>query len=78
MDSKQKNVLNKIVELDGNCLSSKLCTECPFKTKCLPEFLDKKSRPTKRERYEMALDVLARVDIMGDEDAIGKSSTHLT
>ena len=68
MEEKQKRVLNKIVEIEGNCLTSILCNDCPFRKKCLPEFLARKTRPTRRERYEMASDLLARVELMLDED----------
>jgi hypothetical protein len=63
-----KNVLNKIVEKEGNCLTNLLCDICPFRTKCLPEFLDKKTAPSRKERYEMAADMLARIELMLDEN----------
>ena len=66
MKDKYKNVLIKIVEKEGNCLVNTLCDNCPFRLDCLPEFLNKKSRPTRKERYEMAADALARIDLMLD------------
>jgi hypothetical protein len=59
--------LIRIVEIEGNCLVSTLCDECPFRKSCLPEFLDKKKRPSRKERYEMAADTLARLDLMLDD-----------
>jgi hypothetical protein len=68
LEHRHKKVLNKIVEKEGNCLINLLCDVCPFRTKCLPEFLDKKTVPTRKERYEMAADMLARIELMLDEN----------
>jgi len=68
LEHRYKKVLNKIVEKEGNCLINLLCDICPFRTKCLPEFLDKTTVPTRKERYEMAADMLARIDLMLDEN----------
>ena len=68
MHNIQKKVLNQIVEKEGNCLINSLCDNCPFRTKCLPEFLNEKTRPTRKERYEMAADLLSRIELMLDED----------
>lgn len=66
LEYKYKRVLNIIVDKEGDCLTSKLCNDCPFRAKCLPEFLDKKAIPSRKERYEMAADMLARVELMLD------------
>lgn len=59
MEQKHKDVLQKIVDLEGHCLDKKLCEDCPFRLKCLPQFLKSpKTRPTKEERYQMALSKL--------------------
>ena len=68
MDARQKSVLNQIVDKEGDCLTSALCNHCPFRENCLPEFLAKETRPTRKERYEMASDTLARIGLMFDED----------
>ena len=68
MRESYKSVLNKIVAKEGDCLTSTLCNLCPFRKKCLPDFLVKNTVPSRQERYEMALDMLARVELMLDED----------
>jgi len=60
-------VLQEIVDLDGKCLDSFRCSICPFRAKCLPEFLDP-SPPTQNQRYRLALDVLSLDSIMGDHE----------
>ena len=67
MDDEQIKVLNNIVEKNGDCLTSALCNQCPFRRKCLPEFLQKNTRPSRKERYEMASDTLARISLLLDE-----------
>jgi hypothetical protein len=66
LEDRYKKILIKIVEKEGDCLTNSLCDNCPFRLRCLPEFLNKKSRPTRKERYEMAADALARIDLMLD------------
>jgi len=61
-----KHTLNKIVEIEGDCLRHSLCNYCPFKATCLPDFLDMKRMPSRRERYEKAADALARAELMLD------------
>lgn len=64
-----EETLEKIVELEGDCLDSKYCSVCPFASKCLPEFLKTpRQRPSKPERFQMALDVLARNALLNDDD----------
>lgn len=64
-----ENVLDRIIELDGACLDAKLCSMCPFASRCLPDFLKTpRERPTKSERLQMALDVLARNSLLNDDD----------
>lgn len=64
-----EDILERIVELDGNCLDAKLCSICPFASRCLPDFLKTpRERPTKPERLQMALDVLARNSLLNDDD----------
>jgi hypothetical protein len=67
LDDKQKAILNKIIEKEGDCLTSYLCISCPFRTKCLPEFLDRSTRPSHKERYMMAADAITRIELMLDE-----------
>lgn len=64
-----EELLEKIVALDGNCLDAKLCSICPFASRCLPDFLKTpRDRWTKPERLQMALDVLARNSLFNDDD----------
>lgn len=51
-------VLESIVELDGKCMDSQRCRQCPFRAMCLPEFINP-NPPTQEQRAKMALDVLA-------------------
>jgi hypothetical protein len=70
MEANNKNLqtLEKIVELKGDCLDSKLCNQCPFKSKCLPQFLNFKNRPTKEERFNLALDNIVNTTIMEEDE----------
>lgn len=66
LTQKNKRVLGEIVALDGQCLDSKRCLDCPFKTKCLPEFLYPKPL-TQKQRLNMALDALSGNLLLDDE-----------
>lgn len=65
LSKEHADTLEEIVGLDGNCLNAKMCSRCPFASVCLPEFLN--ARPTKNQRKSMALDVLARHHLIGEE-----------
>jgi hypothetical protein len=52
-----KDTLEEIVKLDGQCLDSKRCQRCPFRAICLPEFLNPEP-PSRPQRLKMAQDVL--------------------
>lgn len=68
LSKKDKQVLQEIVDLDGNCLDGRpRCEQCPFRAKCLPEFLNKE-RPTKHKRLEMAKRVLFHNIVLEGED----------
>jgi len=67
MNERQNEILEKIVELDGNCLTAEICKECPFASKCLPQFLHgKQKRPSKDERLNLALDTMAHGVLLDD------------
>lgn len=68
----KKEVLEKIIEKKGNCLSYKTCRHCPFARKCLPKFIsDKKNPLSNADRLNLALDSLIREEFFKD------SETHL-
>ena len=68
LNSIEKKVLNKIVEHEGDCLSHLLCESCPFREDCLPRFLTKGRFYSKDQRKHMAIDALARLELMLDEE----------
>lgn len=61
-------ILNQIVDLDGKCMESSRCLECPFRSMCLPEFLNP-IPPTTQQRAKIALDVLTH-HVLVDEDLL--------
>ena len=68
MNERQNQILEKIVELDGDCLSAKICKQCPFASRCLPQFLHGKQKsPSKDERLNLALDTLAYGVLLDDD-----------
>lgn len=69
MDDKQREILEEIISLRGNCLDGRRCQYCPFKSKCLPQFAMGKARMSQQERANSAADVLAREELLGETDA---------
>jgi len=61
-----KDVLEEIVQTDGQCLNSKRCGKCPFRAICLPEFLNP-TPPSQPQRLKMAQDVLTHHYLIDDE-----------
>lgn len=61
-----KKILQEIVTESGKCLNSKRCAVCPFRAKCLPEFLNEEV-PTESQRMQMALDVLTHHALIDEE-----------
>lgn len=70
------DALQEIVEREGNCLDAKLCSRCPFKSKCLPEFI-KDSPPTKNQRMMLALDAITCSQLMDDDIDVDKYSDQI-
>lgn len=66
LSESDKDVLEEIVQKDGNCLESTRCRKCPFRAICLPEFLNP-TPPSQPQRLKMAQDVLAHHYLV-DED----------
>ena len=69
LSTKDKDTLEEIVSLDGQCLDSKRCQRCPFRIACLPEFLNP-IPPSQPQRLKMALDVLTHHYLIDDESDI--------
>ena len=69
MEEKEIQILEKIVEYDGDCLLLNMCSDCPFKARCLSDFLKEKvCRPTREERLNLALDAITNITLLGDND----------
>jgi hypothetical protein len=63
-----EDTLERIAALGGNCLDAKICSFCPFASRCLPEFLKTPAyRPSQEERLSMALDALTRNSLLDDD-----------
>ena len=60
--------LEKIVEKEGHCLHRHICEQCPFRKRCLPTFLNKNTRITPAERLSLAIDVLANLELLEEEN----------
>jgi hypothetical protein len=61
-----KEVLEEIIEKEGDCLEQGMCQKCPFRSMCLPEFVYV-DPPTKNQRFTMALDVITHNTLMDAE-----------
>lgn len=68
LNSKDIEILEDIVAVEGKCLYSKRCPDCPFRSKCLPEFLNP-DPPTAQQRLNMALDVLSYHQLLDDQES---------
>jgi hypothetical protein len=66
LSESDKKTLQEIVDTNGKCLSAKRCQVCPFRAKCLPEFLNP-SVPTESQRLEMAITVLTHHALLEDD-----------
>jgi len=67
LSQSDKNVLEEIVNTDGQCMESNRCKKCPFRAICLPDFLNV-NPPTQPQRLKMAQDVLTHHYLL-DEDS---------
>jgi hypothetical protein len=66
ISDENKAILEKIIELDGDCMKHERCQQCPFKSSCLPSFLTNKPI-TKNQRASAALNTLSQISIMHNE-----------
>jgi hypothetical protein len=71
MDIKTEEVLNKIIELKGDCLKYELCVACPFRSKCLPKFIDNETKLSRQERYNLAANHITNFILMDDHGTDG-------
>lgn len=62
-------ILEQIVELEGKCMDSQRCKQCPFRGMCIPEFIYP-NPPTQQQRAQMALNVLAHHALVDEEDLV--------
>jgi len=62
------NIIDEIIDLDGDCLSSVRCQSCPFKKNCLLEFL--RDKPHKLKRKRIALNNAFRISVMDEDEYI--------
>ena len=52
------DILEDIISLKGDCLSSQRCRKCPFASQCLPDFLEsdrRKRKLSKAKRFNLAI-----------------------
>lgn len=67
LSKNDETILQEIVDLEGDCLMRKRCEQCPFRSMCLPEFLNVAAPPpTKQQRRDMALKVLTHNSLLED------------
>lgn len=66
LNSQDVEILEQIIETDGKCMDSARCSKCPFRSLCLPEFLNV-TPPTTQQRLKMAVDVLVNHTLMGED-----------
>ena len=59
-------ILEEISGLGGNCMMSTRCAACPFRSQCLPEFLNSVT-PTTSQRAKMATDILTHHALIGED-----------
>ena len=64
-----KDILQDIIDLRGDCLSSTRCAQCPFRSVCLPGFLSS-TPPTHAQRFRIALDTLSSLMLLDDDDSV--------
>ena len=69
--NKEKTIelLEAIVELEGNCLKHEFCKQCPFKKRCLPTFLRRETRMSSKERLSLVLNFLTNSELLDNYEA---------
>lgn len=77
LNSEDMDILQEIVDTDGNCLDSIRCKKCPFRAACLPEFLNPVP-PSQPQRLRMALGILTHHMLLDDETPINEVQQEYT
>lgn len=65
LSEEDKRILEEIIETKGNCMHSTRCPSCPFRSMCLPDFINSHP-PTKNQRMKVAFDVLFHNEVLDD------------
>lgn len=71
MDRQQLQIIQKIIDLKGSCLSASICKSCPLRTDCLPSFLTSKNN-TAQKRLNAALTIITNFILINDLDLINR------
>ena len=70
ISDKHREILEEIIELDGDCLIADRCNQCPFRMKCLPDLMKSDNRVMPRsERANLAMSILANEELLGVIDS---------
>jgi|GEM_PF-4002274 len=69
LSDSDKQTMQEIIDTQGACLDSKRCQKCPFRSACLPEFLNP-NPPSQPQRLQMAMDILAHNYLIDDDITI--------
>lgn len=67
MTENDKKILQEIVDVKGSCLQAKRCTACPFRKRCLPDFLEQ-FPPSRELRFRLAFEALTNSALLDDHD----------
>lgn len=71
-----KELLEAIITVNGDCLKTEWCIDCPFVNKCILSYIDQKTYLlTKEERVNLAYDELF---IITFEEEINEEDNHYT
>lgn len=69
LSDNDKEILQEIVVAEGDCMLSTRCKTCPFRSMCLPEFVNPVP-PTPNRRMQMAMDVLFHNEVLDNTFSI--------
>jgi len=62
-----KELMEAIISVDGNCMKTEWCVECPFSHKCILSYIDEKTPILlKEDRVQLAYNKLF-TDILEEE-----------